>query len=336
MKICAVYGTRPEIIKLSVLLNDYCIDGIYTEQQPDLAPFYKSLVRQPEHVINTPPGNLNDRYSYIIKKISKKIENYDIVLVQGDTITAAATAQAAFHLGKKIGHIEAGLRTHNIESPFPEEFYRTLISRIATWNFCPTQLSKENLIKENVPGECFITGNTVIDVISRMFYGKRITKNDEVIITLHRRENIKHLDRILTDIKDAINKHKKLHWILPIHPNPEIRKKIHDYLEHTAVDIVKPFEYHEFLDKLASCRLIITDSGGIQEEAGFFKKRVIICRESTERPEGITAGFAHLGFENTQNVIHNVLEMQDWDGNNPYGDGYASQKIAKILGIKER
>jgi len=336
MKTCIVYGTRPEMIKLSVLSKDYKIDGIYTGQQPDLSSFYMDLMQEPVHRLDLKPGNLNSRYSSVLDKIADKIKNYDIVLVQGDTMTAAATAQAAFHLGKKIGHIEAGLRTHDIESPFPEEFYRTLISRIANWNFCPTSLSRDNLLRENVPGECFITGNTVIDAISRMFKDKAITKKDEVIITLHRRENIKHLDRILSDIKEIINKNQKYRWILPVHPNPEIRSKINSHLRNSPVDIVNPFEYPDFLNKLASCKLIITDSGGIQEEAGFFKKRVVICRESTERPEGIESGFAHLGFENTQYVVQNVLEMPDWDGVNPYGDGHASQKIAKILGIKGR
>jgi len=336
MKTCIVYGTRPEMIKLSVLSKDYKIDGIYTGQQPDLSSFYMDLMQEPVHRLDLKPGDLNSRYSSVLEKIADKIKNYDIVLVQGDTMTAAAAAQAAFHLSKKIGHIEAGLRTHDIESPFPEEFYRTLISRIATWNFCPTSLSRDNLLREHVPGECFITGNTVIDAISRMFKDKAITKNDEVIITLHRRENIKHLDRILSEIKEIINKNQKYRWILPVHPNPEIRSKIDSHLSDTHVDIVNPFEYPDFLNKLANCKLIITDSGGIQEEAGFFKKRVVICRESTERPEGIVAGFAHLGFENIQNVVQNALEMPDWNGINPYGDGHASQKIAKILGIKGR
>ena len=336
MKTCLVYGTRPEMIKLSVLSKDYKIDGIYTGQQPDLSSFYMDLMQEPVHRLQLKSDDLNSRYSSVLEKIADKIKNYDIVLVQGDKMTAAATAQAAFHLGKKIGHIEAGLRTHNIESPFPEEFYRTLISRISTWNFCPTSLSRDNLLKENVPGECFITGNTVIDAISRMFKDKDVAKSNDVIITLHRRENIKHLDRILNDIKEVINKNQKYRWILPVHPNPEIRSKIDSHLRNSPVDIVNPFEYSDFLDKLASCKLIITDSGGIQEEAGFFKKRVVICRESTERPEGIIAGFAHLGFEDTQNVIQQSLEMPDWSGNNPYGDGFASQLIAKILGIKGR
>lgn len=335
MKICLVYGTRPEMIKLSVLSKDYNIDGIYTGQQPDLSFFYSSLMKKPVHSIKIESGELNSRYASLIKQIEYKIKNYDIILVQGDTMTAAASAQAAFHLGKKIGHIEAGLRTHDITSPFPEEFYRTLISRISTWNFCPTETSKNNLLNEKVPGSCFVTGNTVIDIISRMSNGKKVTKSNEVIITLHRRENIEHLDRILCDIKIAINKNKGLCWTLPIHPNPEIQKKIYKHLSNTAVNIVKPLEYPDFIDKLMSCRLIITDSGGIQEEASFFKKRVVICREHTERPEGIDAGFAHLGFIDTQNTIQQALESQDWNGISPYGDGFASKKIANIIGIVE-
>jgi UDP-N-acetylglucosamine 2-epimerase (non-hydrolysing) len=324
------------MIKLSILANEYNCDTLYVDQQPDLSMFYKSLMPNPTHTILLQKGDLNDRFSYAIKEISKKIKNYDTVIVQGDTLTATAGALAAFNLGIKIAHVEAGLRTNDITSPFPEEAYRAIISRISNWNFCPTEISKKNLEKENIPGSCFLTGNTVIDLVSKLSINKNSTYENIIIVTLHRRENINHLNKILNELKNISNKLNDYKWIFPIHPNPEVKEKVEKILQNSKIQLVDPFDYPDFIDLIRKCKLIITDSGGIQEEAAFFKKRVVICRKNTERPEGIHAGFAVLGFNNIEHLIFEALKMPIWQGDNPYGNGKSSEIIANLLNFSQK
>ena len=336
MSVCVVYGTRPEMIKLSVLCSEFNVDTLSIGQQPHLTTFYKSLMPEPTCHVDLENGNLNDRFSCAVSKIGKAIVGYDIVIVQGDTMTAAAGALAAFHNKIDIAHVEAGLRTRDISSPFPEEAYRSLISRIAKWNFCPTQFAKENLTKEMPPGEVHVTGNTVIDLVSQISAGKDTSCGNEVIVTLHRRENIKNLPHILEEIKKSIKLHPELEWILPVHPNPDVKRAILRGLKDTKVRLVDPIDYPDFLDLIRRCRLIVTDSGGLQEEAAFFKKKVVVCRKNTERPEGVHDGFSVLALENISNAIDDCLKSYECVGNNPYGDGKASYRIASILGLQRK
>jgi UDP-N-acetylglucosamine 2-epimerase (non-hydrolysing) len=273
-----------------------------------------------------------------VGKIGKIISGYDVVLVQGDTMTAAAGAIAAFNSRVKIGHIEAGLRTQDITSPYPEEGYRSIISRIANWHFCPTENAADNLHNEKVPGKIYITGNTIIDLIS-LICSNDIEENGSsktVIITMHRRENIPHLQRLLNDIKIIASNRTDLNWIMPVHPNPEVKSIVHNILKNSVIQLVDPFDYPDFINTLKKCLLIITDSGGIQEEAAFLKKRVIVCRKSTERPEGIQAGYSILAFDNLKESIELALKTKHKFAKNPYGDGKSSEKIASIIGIQTR
>lgn len=336
MKVCAVYGTRPEMIKLSVLCNEFDIDTLHIDQQPDISCFYRSLMPAPTHIVNLKSGSINSRFADAILGISNKISNYDIVIVQGDTLTAAAASIAAFHKQISIAHIEAGLRTKDISSPFPEEGYRSIISRITKWHFCPTQFAKTNLEAESPPGEIYVTGNTVIDLVSKMSFGKSISYGDEVVVTLHRRENIEKLPHILKEIKRSALRHPHLKWILPVHPNPDVKRAILTGLKDTNVRLVDPIDYPDFLDLIRCCRLIVTDSGGLQEEAAFFKKKVVVCRKSTERSEGIHGGFSVLALENLSNAIDDCLKSYECVGDNPYGDGKASYRIASILGLQRK
>lgn len=325
------------MIKLSILSSKFEIDTLYVDQQPQLTHFYKNLMPNPTHVVNLNSGDLNERFSKSIEKIGEIVKNYDAVIVQGDTMTAAAASLAAFNLNKKIAHVEAGLRTNNISSPFPEEAYRTIISRISTWNFCPTNYSAKNLKKENVPGKIYVTGNTVIDLVKEITQDKLVEQSNNVIVTLHRRENIPHLERLLQEIKESAEENSELNWILPVHPNPEVKSKVLKILKDSKIQLIDPIDYPDFIECVRKCKFIITDSGGIQEEAAFFRKKVIVCRESTERPEGLISGFSVLGFVNLKNTIKNSIEFPlKINKKNPYGDGTASIKIANILGLKIR
>jgi UDP-N-acetylglucosamine 2-epimerase (non-hydrolysing) len=336
MKACVVYGTRPEMVKLSVLSQTYDVDTICVDQQPDLSEFYSNLMPDPTHRLSLVKGDLNERFADCISKISRLLKGYDTVLVQGDTMTAAAAALSAFQSGIKVGHIEAGLRTNDISSPFPEEGYRSIISRISTWNFCPTELSAQNLEKENCHGSIFVTGNTVIDLVKEMSKDKPITFDNEIILTLHRRENIIHLPRILSSIRRVADRDDGFKWTMPVHPNPHVKEVVLKELRGSNISLVDSIEYPSFIEKLRTCRLIVTDSGGIQEEAAFFKKRVVVCRESTERPEGISAGFASIGFDDPGHSILEALDSPPWDGSNPYGNGTSSKIIADLLKIPNR
>jgi UDP-N-acetylglucosamine 2-epimerase (non-hydrolysing) len=249
---------------------------------------------------------------------------FDSVMVQGDTASAFACAIAAFNRQKKIYYLESGLRSYDLNHPYPEEGYRQMISRISDVNFCPTELSKQNLIKENVSGICHVVGNTVLDNL--LPYKDKCEYTNKVLVTLHRRENHHWMDEWFNKINNIAKENPDLEFILPIHPNPNVQKHKHIL---TNVNVIEPLTHSELLNILVKCKLVISDSGGLQEEGSFFNKKVIVCRKTTERPEGIDTG--HLHICETPNQLYPLFNLVN---NNykinvdcPYGDGKSSQKI---------
>jgi UDP-N-acetylglucosamine 2-epimerase (non-hydrolysing) len=257
--------------------------------------------------------------------------DFDTVLVQGDTVSAFACALAAFHRGKKICHLEAGLRTYDLKHPYPEESYRQMISRISDTNLCPTALSKGNLLNELASGDSHVVGNTVLDNL--LTYKDKCEYTNKILVTLHRRENHSLIHNWFEKINNLAKKYSDLEFILPIHPNPKVRK--HKNLL-SYVNVVDPLEHSALLDILVKCKLVISDSGGLQEESSFLKKKIIVCRKTTERPEGKKSG--QLSICESPDDLHRIFEelIHNYkvDGNCPYGDGLSSLKIAKILNEK--
>ena len=241
------------------------------------------------------------------------IEKPDLLIVQGDTTTVAVCALIAYYEQIPIGHVEAGLRTFNLNSPFPEEGNRQIVSRISNFNWAPTKLAADQLKKENVQN-IFITGNTVIDACNN--YNYKIKYEDEVLITLHRRENFgENLKKIFTQINNLAKKYPKLNFIFPMHPNPNVQKL--KYLLDN-VNVIEPLSYKDLIELLSRVKFVISDSGGIQEECAAFKKKILVCRDATERPEGIDAGFAKIVGTDVMNNFNWADNDDKWDGTNPY------------------
>jgi len=291
-----------------------------------------------------------------------KAQKPDAVLVHGDTTTALATAMAGFYEGVPVGHVEAGLRTHNIHAPFPEEFNRQVISKVAHWHFAPTALSKDNLISEGVNDKSItVTGNTVIDALQ--WVTKRIDQDairklqlDEqlraelsfewtaqrfVLITGHRRENFGDgFLHICQAIRDLAQTHPATHFVYPVHLNPNVQEPVYRLLKDLKnVHLIAPLDYEPFAYLLRHSYLVLTDSGGIQEEAPSLGKPVLVMRETTERPEAVEAGTVRLVGSNTKSIIDNVTDLlnnrQHYDAmakaHNPYGDGKACQRIVELF-----
>ena len=253
---------------------------------------------------------------------------FDSVLVQGDTASAFACAIAAFHCRKKIYYLEAGLRSYDLNHPYPEEGYRQMISRLADINLCPTELSKQNLENEKVKGKCYVVGNTILDNLPP--YKNKCEYTNKVLVTLHRRENHHQINEWFLKINQLAKINPELEFILPIHPNPNVQKH-KNILTH--VSVVEPMPHEDLLEILVKSRLIISDSGGIQEEASFFNKKVIVCRKTTERPEAIETG--HLYLCSSPNDLNKQFDLliKDYEINStcPYGDGQSSLKIKGII-----
>jgi len=328
MKILICVGTRPEWLKIKPIINlldKSEFDLLFTGQHIDLLSEIDF-----HHKINI-LGNGN-RLSNVVSSclLSMPKLDYDYVLVQGDTASAFGCALSSFHNKIKIIHLEAGLRTYDNDNPYPEESYRQMISRIADINFCPTELSYNNLISENVFGKSYIVGNTVLDNL--LNYKKDVIYGNKVLVTLHRRENHSIMDLWFKNINIVAEKHPNLKFILPIHPNPNVLK-YRDILSDN-IEVANPLSHNDLINVLVNCRFVITDSGGIQEEATFLNKISIVCRKTTERPEGIKTGHLHL-CNNPDKLSYYVDNIAD---NNfvitnkcPYGDGKSSEKIIKIL-----
>ncbi len=320
------FGTRPEWLKIKPIIKllrktDYRL--LFTGQHPD-------LLNTIEVDYQIQMNNSSNRLDSIISECMLQFpnENFDGVLVQGDTGSAFGCALAAFNRGIKIYYLEAGLRTYNLQHPYPEEAYRQMISRISDVNFCPTELSKQNLMNERISGKCYVVGNTVLDNL--IDYKEKCEYMDTVLITLHRRENHHIMDKWFSEIDNIAKRYPDINFILPLHPNPNVKKWKH-LLKN--VEIVEPLEHTELLDILVKCKLVLSDSGGLQEEGSFFNKKVIVCRETTERPEGINTGHLYLCkiTEELGLIFDKLINDYYINTDCPYGNGYSAKNIVEIL-----
>lgn len=319
------YGTRPEYIKVKSLIDNLpntvtLFTGQHTTLIGEHHPTYSLEIEQ------ITDNRLNNIICSILKhNIFKGI---DYVLVQGDTTSAMAIALSAFNYGIKIIHLEAGLRTYQLDDPFPEEMNRQLISRIASIHLCPTEFNRENLLGERIPFEnIYVTGNTGLDNINKA--GCEYKNN--VIITLHRRDNLPMMNEWFTEINRAAIEHPELTFIFPMHPNPDIQK--HRFLlENQNIKIIQPLGHDDMISLMKECNFLISDSGGIQEEASFLNKCVIVCRRTTERPETIGTHSMMCPYPNTLvDNINALCENYKIDKPCPYGDGMAWKKIQDIF-----
>lgn len=359
-KIMLVFGTRPEAIKMCPLVNELkkhkeletivCVTGQHRQMLDQVLHAFEV---EPNYDLSIMKDNqtLFDVTTGILNKIKTVLEDEkpDVVLVHGDTSTTFVTGLACFYLQIPVGHVEAGLRTYDIYSPFPEEFNRQAVGIISSYNFAPTLKSKENLLREGKKAETiFVTGNTAIDAL------KTTVKKDYthpelewasdsrlIMLTAHRRENLgEPMHQMFRAIRRIINEHEDVKVIYPIHMNPVVRKAAEDELGGCdRIHIIEPLDvldFHNFLDR---SYMILTDSGGIQEEAPSLGKPVLVMRDTTERPEGIEAGTLKLVGTQEETIYSNfkllLEDKHEYDkmahASNPYGDGTACKKIAEIL-----
>ena len=324
------FGTRPEWLKIKPLIklmdrSEYKL--LFTGQHTDLL---KDV--EVDYQINM--NTTNNRLDSIISDCMIQFPEGDFkgVLVQGDTGSAFGCALAAFNRQIKIYYLEAGLRTNQLQHPYPEEGYRQMIARISDVNFAPTYQSKDNLINENInENKIHVVGNSVLDNLVEFGSGNY---GDTVLITLHRRENHHWMDRWFTQIEELAKQYKDITFVLPIHPNPNVKKHRHILKNVTVVD---PLEHTLLINTLKNSKLIISDSGGLQEEGSFFNKKVIVCRKTTERPEGIETGHLYLCDtpEDLGELFGKLIENPYISENCPYGDGHASEKVLEILRNEE-
>ena len=378
-----VFGTRPEAIKMCPLVKEF-------QKRPDefetivcVTGQHREMLDQVLQIFNVKPNfdlnimkqgqDLTDVTARVLAGLRDVFKECrpDVVLVHGDTTTSMAGALAAFYAQIPVGHVEAGLRTHNIYSPWPEEMNRQITGRIATWNFSPTPLSEKNLLEEKVHGKVYVTGNTVIDALhivveklrndsklaeeqvkilaaagydmGRLAGGKKL-----VLITGHRRENFGDgFIRMVTAMKDLSEKYTEVDFVYPMHLNPNVRKPIHEVfgenLTRSNFFFIEPLQYLEFVHLMAKSTVVLTDSGGIQEEAPGLGKPVLVMRDTTERPEALSSGTVHLVGTDYDKIMNEVsLLLDDKEAYdrmskavNPYGDGKACRRIADVLAGKE-
>lgn len=377
--IMLVFGTRPEAIKMCPLVKEFqkrtdvfntivCVTGQHREMLDqvlnifDVKPdFDMNIMRQGQDLTDVTVRILTG-----MRDIFKTCKP-DVVLVHGDTTTSTVASLAAFYAQIPVGHVEAGLRTHNIYSPWPEEMNRQITGRIAKYHFSPTLLSKKNLIEERVYGDIYITGNTVIDalhmVVDKLKNDKNLSLENEkklfnagydvsrlnndkklVLITGHRRENFgSGFIRMVTAMKDLSEKYKDVDFVYPMHLNPNVRKSIHEVfgenLKQPNFFFIEPLQYIEFVYLMEKSTIVLTDSGGIQEEAPALGKPVLVMRDTTERPEALAYGTVHLVGTDYDKIISEVsMLLEDIDAYNkmskavnPYGDGNACNRIVRIL-----
>ena len=359
-KVMLVFGTRPEAIKMCPLVNELkkrkelqtvvCVTGQHRQMLDmvletfDVTPDYDLSIMKDKQTLFDVTTNILNRIKEVLEK-----EKPNVVLVHGDTSTTFVTALACFYLQIPVGHVEAGLRTYNIYSPYPEEFNRQAVSIISKFNFAPTELSKQNLLKEGKdPNSIYVTGNTAIDALKttvRENYthpelewakGSRL-----IMITAHRRENLgAPMRHMFKAIRRVMDEHPDVKAIYPIHMNPVVREIADEFLGgDDRIHIIEPLDVLDFHNFLSRSYLILTDSGGIQEEAPSLGKPVLVMRDTTERPEGIAAGTLKLvGTE--EETIYNefsrlLSDKEEYEtmskASNPYGDGHACERIADVL-----
>ena len=355
-----VFGTRPEAIKMCPLVNELkkrpeirtvvCVSGQHREMLDavlrafNVVPDYDLAIMKDRQTLFDITVNILERIRAVLEEVKP-----DVVLVHGDTSTTFVTALACFYLQIPVGHVEAGLRTYNIYSPYPEEFNRQAVSVIARYNFAPTELSRENLLREGrKPESIYVTGNTAIDALKttvRAHYthpelewaaGSRL-----IMITAHRRENLgEPMHRMFRAIRRIIEEHPDVRAIYPIHMNPVVREEANAELGGCdRIRIIEPLDVLDFHNFLSRSYLILTDSGGIQEEAPSLGKPVLVMRDTTVRPEGIAAGTLRLVGTEEETIYKNFKELLEdraaYDkmahASNPYGDGFASVRIADVL-----
>ena len=355
-----VFGTRPEAIKMCPLVNELkkresiqtivCVTGQHRQMLDqvldtfDVVPDYDlSIMKDKQTLFDITTNILNG-----IKEVLEE-EKPDVVLVHGDTSTTFVTALACFYLQIPVGHVEAGLRTYNIYSPYPEEFNRQAVGIVSQYNFAPTQLAADHLIKEGKnPDNIYITGNTVIDAMQHTVRDDYrhpeldwVGDDKLIFITAHRRENLgEPMHHMFRAIRRVLNEHPECKAIYPIHMNPVVRKAADEELgDCNQIHIIEPIEVFDCHNFEARCHLCLTDSGGIQEECPSYGKPVLVMRDTTERPEGVAAGTLKL-VGTDEEVIYKNFKMLLEDENeynkmsracNPYGDGHACERIADVL-----
>lgn len=359
-KIMLVFGTRPEAIKMCPLVNELkkrenlqivvCVTGQHRQMLDmvldafHVVPDYDLSIMKEQQTLFDVTTNILNRIREVLEK-----EHPDVVLVHGDTSTTFVTALACFYLQIPIGHVEAGLRTHNIYSPYPEEFNRQAVSIISRYNFAPTKLAEENLRKEGRDsGSIYVTGNTAIDALRTTVRESYTHPELEwakdsrlILITAHRRENLgEPMRHMFRAIRRVMDEHSDVKAIYPIHMNPIVRRTAAEFLgDDDRIHIIEPLDVLDFHNFMKHSYLILTDSGGIQEEAPSLGKPVLVMRDTTERPEGIAAGTLKL-VGTTEEVIYREFSrlLTDADAysemahaENPYGDGHACERIADIL-----
>lgn len=375
-----VFGTRPEAIKMAPLVKEFqkhpetfktivCVTGQHREMLDQVLKIFEIV---PDFDLNIMKQG-QDLYDVTARVLTGMRDVFkeckpDVVLVHGDTTTSTAAALAAFYQQIPVGHVEAGLRTHNIYSPWPEEMNRQITGRIATYNFSPTPLSEKNLKEEKAQGQIFVTGNTVIDAlhmvvdklkndkalaeeqvnvlakagydVSRLADGKKL-----VLITGHRRENFGDgFISMVTAMKDLSEKYPDVDFVYPMHLNPNVRKPIHevfgeDLTIYKNFFFIEPLQYLEFVYLMEKSSIVLTDSGGIQEEAPGLGKPVLVMRDTTERPEALESGTVHLVGTNHDLIVSEVSTLLDdtdayakmSQAVNPYGDGNACNRIVNVF-----
>lgn len=381
-KVMLVFGTRPEAIKMCPLVKEFqkrpdefettvCVTGQHREMLDQVLRIFDV---KPDYDLNIMKQgqDLTDVTVRVLSGLRDIFKDYrpDVVLVHGDTTTSTAGALAAFYAQIPVGHVEAGLRTHNIYSPWPEEMNRQITGRIATYNFAPTPLSEKNLQEEKAYGNIYVTGNTVIDAlhmvvnklatdtalaeeqnkalmtagydVDRLVNGKKL-----VLITGHRRENFGDgFIRMVTAMKDLSEKYPDVDFVYPMHLNPNVRKPIHEVfgqdLTRPNFFFIEPLQYLEFVHLMSKSTIVLTDSGGIQEEAPGLGKPVLVMRDTTERPEALVSGTVHLVGTDYDKIMTEVSTLLDNAAAyekmsravNPYGDGQACRRIADLLAKK--
>jgi len=389
-KVLIVFGTRPEAIKMAPVVKEFkkqpdrfetvvCVTAQHREMLDQVLKIFEI---EPDIDLNImqPGQDLTDVTTRVLtgmRDVLRKVKP-DIVLVHGDTTTSAAAALAAFYQQIPVGHVEAGLRTHNIYSPWPEEMNRQITGRISTWHFAPTELNRKNLMNEGVPAEkIFVTGNTVIDalhyVVDKIRNTPGIVEEIEkelekqglpldlvqswrgnegerrmVLITGHRRENLgEGFKNICEAINTLAKEHKDVDFVYPVHLNPNVQKQVREILQiHGKVSnkniyLLEPLQYLPFVYVMQKCALVLTDSGGLQEEAPSLGKPVLVMRNTTERPEGIKAGTVKLTgpdkgtiYTEVSNLITDIEEYHRMaESVNPYGDGNSADKVVRAISV---
>ncbi len=354
-KIVAIVGTRPEAIKMAPLVSllkkdrNIKLITVSTGQHKELLEqIFKLFKIKPDIELDIMKQNqtLIDIQNNVLSNVYEKLNEIkpDMILVQGDTSTVLASSLAAFYLKIPIGHIEAGLRTDNIYNPFPEEMNRRLVSSITTLHFCPTELTKKNLKKENIKNNVFVTGNTVIDSllkISKTIKNKKDRKIKNILLTCHRRESFgEPIKEIFDAVIEIANERPNINIIYPVHPNPNVKQIAKEKLSNIKnIKLIEPLDYFDFIKTMKDSHIILTDSGGVQEEAPALGIPVLVLRENTERPEAISFGVAKLVGHNKIKIkkeVYKLLDNKNYyksvsKGVSPYGDGKAAERIKDIV-----